>query len=259
MCGWPSTSEPADALQLLSGAADWGPATGGLISSLREQPLLAVVRCSGAAALHWHVQQLASAGVRHVEVAWSPQPGWVDQCQALQRQFPGLLLGAASITTAAALGDVRAAGLTYAMSPLLCPELLAEAARLDLLLVPGVMSPTEVDLARRLGCGLVKLFPAAALGPGYWRLLAGPLAPLPFCIAAGGLRPADVPVWLAAGVQAVTLGSALFTAGPEAALDPQLALVLQALKLASAAAPANTADVPVSPAHTGAGLPLSQV
>ncbi len=258
MCGSPSTSEPADALQLLSGAADWGPATGGLISSLREQPLLAVVRCSGAAALHWHVQQLVSAGVRHVEVAWSPQPGWVDQCQALQRQFPGLLLGAASITTAAALGDVRAAGLTYAMSPLLCPELLAEAARLDLLLVPGVMSPTEVDLARRLGCGLVKLFPAAALGPGYWRLLAGPLAPLPFCIAAGGLRPADLPVWLAAGVQAVTLGSALFAAGPEPALDPQLALVLQALKLASAAAPANTADGPVSLVHTGAGLPLSQ-
>ncbi|MCP9828646.1 bifunctional 4-hydroxy-2-oxoglutarate aldolase/2-dehydro-3-deoxy-phosphogluconate aldolase [Synechococcus sp. L2F] len=258
MCGSPSTSEPASALQLLSGAADWGPATGGLISSLREQPLLTVVRCAEAAALHWQVQQLASAGVRHVEVAWSPQSGWVEQCQALQRQFPGLLLGAASITTAAALADVRAAGLSYAMSPLLCPELLAEAARLDLLLVPGVMSPTEVNLARRLGCGLVKLFPAAALGPGYWRLLAGPLAPLPFCIAAGGLRPADVPVWLAAGVQAVTLGSALFTAGPEAALDPQLALLLQALKLASAAASAKNADDPDSPANTGPWLPFSQ-
>lgn len=229
-----------------------------MMSSLREQPLLTVVRCAEPAALHWQVQQLASAGVRHVEVAWSPQPGWVEQCRALQRHFPGLLLGAASITTAAALADVSAAGLSYAMSPLLCAELLSEAARLDLLLVPGVLSPTEVDLARRLGCGLVKLFPAAALGPGYWRLLAGPLAPLPFCIAAGGLRPADVPVWLAAGVQAVTLGSALFTAGPEAALDPQLALVVEALKLRSAAAPSNTATVPTSPAHTGARLPLSQ-
>jgi 2-dehydro-3-deoxyphosphogluconate aldolase/(4S)-4-hydroxy-2-oxoglutarate aldolase len=196
--------------------------------------------------------------VRHAEVAWSPKPDWVEQCQALRRQFPGLLLGAASITTSAALADVRAAGMSYAMSPLLCPELLAEAARLDLLLVPGVMSPTEVDLARRLGCGLVKLFPAAALGPGYWRLLAGPLAPLPFCIAAGGLRPADVPVWLAAGVQAVTLGSALFTAGPEAALDPQLALVLQAFKLASAAAAAKNADDPDSPANTCPWLPFTQ-
>jgi 2-dehydro-3-deoxyphosphogluconate aldolase / (4S)-4-hydroxy-2-oxoglutarate aldolase len=249
MCGSPSTSERHDAPQLPPRAAESALGAGSLIASLREQPLLTVVRCAEPAALRWRVEQLAAAGVRHVEVAWLPQSGWVEQCRELRRLFPALQLGAASITTAAALADVRAAGFCYAMSPLLRAELLIEAARLGLLLVPGVMSPTEVDLARRLGCRLVKLFPAAALGPGYWPLLAGPLAPLPFCIAAGGLRPADVPLWLASGVQAVTLGTALFSAAPEAVLDPRLALVLQGLREAAAAGPPQPAGEPArSPA-----------
>jgi 2-dehydro-3-deoxyphosphogluconate aldolase/(4S)-4-hydroxy-2-oxoglutarate aldolase len=36
------------------------------------------------------------------------------------------------------------------------------------------------------------------------------MAPLPFCIAAGGLRPADLSAWFASGVEAVALGSTLF-------------------------------------------------
>jgi 2-dehydro-3-deoxyphosphogluconate aldolase/(4S)-4-hydroxy-2-oxoglutarate aldolase len=56
----------------------------------------------------------------------------------------------------------------------------------------------------------VKLFPAATLGPGYSGRLRAPLGEsLPFCVAAGGLRPEDVPVWLEAGVDAVALGSSL--------------------------------------------------
>jgi hypothetical protein len=84
------------------------------------------------------------------------------------------------------------------------------AAERELLLVPGVMSSSEVHQARRLGCRIVKLFPAVSVGIKHWRRLREPLGvPLPFCIAAGGLKPADVLPWLAAGVDAVALGSGL--------------------------------------------------
>jgi len=84
-----------------------------------------------------------------------------------------------------------------------------------------VMSPTEVCQARALGCRLVKLFPAATVGPGYWRRLAAPLGEsLPFCIAAGGLGPADVMTWLEAGVDAVALGSSLTAAAAKASAAP---------------------------------------
>jgi 2-dehydro-3-deoxyphosphogluconate aldolase/(4S)-4-hydroxy-2-oxoglutarate aldolase len=129
---------------------------------------------------------------------------------ALVARFPELELGAASVCEPEGVAAAAAAGCRYAVSPVLEASLLSAAAARDLVLVPGVMSASEVHAARRLGCRLVKLFPAVSVGIDHWRRLREPLGPpLPFCIAAGGLAPADVGPWLAAGVDAVALGSAL--------------------------------------------------
>ncbi len=155
------------------------------------------------------ITQLACLGLRHIEIAWQSGPSWIQDCRELVSSFPDLRLGAASVHSFAGLEAAREAGFRYAVSPVFDPDLW-RAADPDLVLVPGVMTPTEVWRARCLGCRLVKLFPAALVGPHYWRQLLNPLgAPMPFCIAAGGLGPADVLPWLAAGVDAVALGSKL--------------------------------------------------
>ena len=199
------------------------------MASLRRQPLLLVIRPkaddfspsgSGSALLE-QVQQLHGAGLRHLEVAWLDQPGWVGFMQRVQDHCPGLNLGAASVTSSKALTDLSRLDLRYAMAPCWCPELVEQARALDVLLVPGVFSPTEVHHAIRLGCRVVKLFPAATLGPGYWGRLRAPLGPLPFVIAAGGLEVTDIPVWLEAGYGAVALGRRVVGSAPafEALLD----------------------------------------
>ena len=180
-----------------------------LINSLRHQPLLVVLRAEQPLTLEPTIARLSEVGVRHIELAWSSHPSWVNQCRELSQSFTGLHVGAASITHLEALDDAAAAGLRFAVSPVLKPVLLQRAAELRLTLVPGVMTPSEVVQASDLGCTMVKLFPAASLGSGYWQRLQGPLAPLPFCIAAGGLGPADLVPWLAAGVDAVAIGGAL--------------------------------------------------
>jgi len=194
-----------------------------LITSLRRQPVLAVLRGTHSSQMLAPIQQLHAIGLRHVELAWREGPGWVELCLRIQELYPSLLIGAASVCEHRALDACAAAGIGYAMAPILDPELVRQAERLGITLVPGVMSPTEVLRARRLGCRMVKLFPAVTLGIGYWRQLAGPLGDLPFCIAAGGLYPSSVPDWLGAGVDAVALGGALVdrTADP-ARLDPAL-------------------------------------
>jgi len=181
-----------------------------LITSLRTQPLLVVLRPAEPLAALPQLEQLQSLGVIHVEIAWQPSAHWTRQMRKLVRRFCALQLGAASVCEPRAVADAAAAGCRYAVSPVLDEGLQRQAAACDLLLVPGVMTASEVHQARRLGCALVKLFPAKSVGPEHWRRLRQPLGkPLPFCIAAGGLTPADVLPWLAAGVDAVALGSGL--------------------------------------------------
>ena len=181
-----------------------------LIQSLRRQPLLVVLRPATPLAAEPKLQRLQAMGVRHVEIAWQPGGGWAEEMAALVARFPELELGAASVCEPEGVAAAAAAGCRYVVSPVLEASLLSAAAARDVVLVPGVMSASEVHAARRLGCRLVKLFPAVSVGIDHWRRLRDPLgAPLPFCIAAGGLAPADVGPWLAAGVDAVALGSAL--------------------------------------------------
>ncbi len=211
--------------------------------SLVAQPLLAVLRPRTVQQAHRQLEKLQAVGLVHVELAVEASRAWSEGCLSLAAAFPALHLGAASVTTPEQLEAGAAGGLAYAVSPIFDPQLLQRAGQLGLTLVPGVHSPTEVHQAQRLGCPIVKLFPARPLGPTYWASLAGPLGPLPFCIAAGGLACADVLPWLQQGVDAVALGGRLFVAPlapgqePGAApldqdpehLDPQLAGLVRQL------------------------------
>lgn len=208
------TSEPHPGAETAAAAA------ASLRQTLSQAPVLSVLRADDPTTLIPVVAELAAAGIAHVELAWSAAGSWCAGAAALRQQFPGLHVGAASIVQPAALEQVALAGLTYAVSPVLDQVLLQRATALGLAFVPGVMTPTEVHQARAWGATIVKLFPARSLGPGYWPSLRGPLGGLPFCIAAGGLAPADVAPWLSAGVDAVALGQSLFSGGGQ--LDPQL-------------------------------------
>ena len=198
----------------------------GLCDSLRQSPLLAVLRPGSPAQAQRQIDAVAQAGFHHVELAWTDESWWLQLLQTLPNRWPELRFGVAGVRCAEQLVVAHDQGLRFAMSPISCPVMLEQADALGLTLVPGVFSPSEVH---RAGCrGAVKLFPAASLGPAYWRQLRGPMAPLPFCIAAGGLRPLDLSAWFASGVEAVALGSTLLDerdqlhAGHAEQLEPYL-------------------------------------
>jgi 2-dehydro-3-deoxyphosphogluconate aldolase/(4S)-4-hydroxy-2-oxoglutarate aldolase len=231
MCVSPSTSDPALTL----------------LHALHRQPLLVVLRAEQPLQLTATLERLECSGLRHVELAWSTHPDWTAQVRQLARRFPNLSLGAASVCTPAGVDAAGQAGLRYLVSPVLDAALLRRAQEQGLALVPGVMSPSEVHRARLLGCSLVKLFPAANLGPHYWRRLCQPLGDVPACIAAGGLGLADVEPWLQAGVDAVALGGGLDPLVDGEQLSALLAGITRSCTDPAGAADGRPAPRPPSP------------
>ena len=182
-----------------------------IIASLQRQPFLLVVRPQlddplNSQRLLDQLKVLHDAGLCHVEVAWSSHAGWRRFVREIQGCCPRFHVGAASVVAMEALPDLKALDLAYAMAPCWDPPLVSAARDQGQLLIPGVLSPSEVQQTVAFGCRVVKLFPAVAVGVEYWKRLEAPLGPLPFVVAAGGLTTNDLSDWLGAGHDAVALG-----------------------------------------------------
>ena len=100
------------------------------------------------------------------------------------------------------------AGAQYLVTPTFVPAVLEAAASLGVPVVPGALTPTEVQAAHEAGAAFVKLFPAGLGGPRYLKLIRDPLPQIPL-IPTGGVSIEDAAAYLAAGAVAVGLGSQL--------------------------------------------------
>ena len=74
--------------------------------------------------------------------------------------------------------------------------------------MPGLLLPTEILSAWDAGADIVKVFPATALGPAYFKDLRGPL-PQVRLMPTGGVSLANAGEWIKAGAVAIGVGGAL--------------------------------------------------
>jgi len=151
-------------------------------------------------------QALLAGGVDVMEITLRHAAG-LAAIEAVARQLPEMQVGAGTVTRAAEMAQVQAAGARFALSPGMSPALVQAAFDCRLPFVPGVMTPSEVLAAREHGFGLLKLFPAAqAGGLAMLKALAGPLADMRFC-PTGGVSLANLGEFLSQPNVAMVGGS----------------------------------------------------
>jgi 2-dehydro-3-deoxyphosphogluconate aldolase/(4S)-4-hydroxy-2-oxoglutarate aldolase len=156
--------------------------------------------------------------------------GALESISALREQFASqMLIGAGTVRTAEQLQSALAAGAQFSVAPNLDLETVDTAIANDVLHLPGVFTPTEVQNAFLAGCKMVKLFPSEFVGPRYLTALRAPLDDIEL-VPTGGINPQNVADYVAAGAVAAGIGSALVT-GPTQDLN-DLAVRAQALRAA---------------------------
>ena len=178
------------------------------LDALLDSGVIAVVRMQEKADLRAAARALAAGGVGAVEITLTT-PGAIDAIGELVADGePGCVVGAGTVLDQAAARSVMDAGARFVVSPTLNPAVIRLCRERDIPCVPGAFTPTEILEAWRAGAPLVKLFPAAAVGPGYLRDV---LAPLPFVrlVPSGGVTLENTADWIRAGAAAVSVGSAL--------------------------------------------------
>jgi len=116
-----------------------------------------------------------------------------------------LIIGAGTVLFVEQVQAAHDAGAKFIVSPNSNPDVIKETKRLNMVSIPGAMTPTEICFAWDLGADMVKLFPADDLGYHYIENISAPLSHIPLC-ATGGVNPDTIPNFFAAGVKCVAAG-----------------------------------------------------
>jgi len=127
---------------------------------------------------------LVAGGIRVLEVTLRTPHG-LGAIKAMSA-VEGAIVGVGTLTQPEEFAAARDAGAVFGVSPGLTPALVAAAKSSGLPLLPGVMTPSEVMVAREQGFKQLKLFPAVpAGGVGMLNGIGGPLPDVTFCPTGG--------------------------------------------------------------------------
>jgi 2-dehydro-3-deoxyphosphogluconate aldolase/(4S)-4-hydroxy-2-oxoglutarate aldolase len=160
---------------------------------LRVVPVVSVESAADAPGL---AAALADGGLPVVEITFRT-PAAADAIAAARAARPDVLVGAGTVLDAATVERAAAAGAQFIVAPGYDASVLARAHEIGLPMIPGALTPTEIERALADGITLVKFFPAeAAGGVRYLKAVSAPFAAVRF-MPTGGVTPANLRDYLA--------------------------------------------------------------
>jgi 2-dehydro-3-deoxyphosphogalactonate aldolase len=177
-----------------------------------DLPLIAILRGIRPEEALAHVQALVDAGFDAIEIPLN-SPDWAASVRAVAQRFGDrALIGGGTVLRNEDADALAAAGGRLVVTPNTRPSLIAHAVGLGLHVAAGFATASEAFDALDAGAQALKLFPAATYGPGHVKAMKAVLPPVPL-FAVGGITPANLGEFMAAGCFGAGLGSDLYRPG----------------------------------------------
>ena len=179
-----------------------------ILQSIRDIGVIPVVRASSPAEAIQVVEAIRAGGLPVLEITMTV-PGAVQVIEELVKRFDDAIVGAGTVLDAETARACIDAGAKFIVSPALNLDTIACCCELDVAVMPGALTPTEIVLAWKAGADMVKVFPAGAMGgASYIKALKAPLPQIEL-VPTGGVTLANAASFIEAGSAAVGVGADL--------------------------------------------------
>jgi 2-dehydro-3-deoxyphosphogluconate aldolase/(4S)-4-hydroxy-2-oxoglutarate aldolase len=179
-----------------------------ILSRMTECGVVAVIRAPSKDMLPEIAAALLAGGVESIEVTMTT-PDAIAGIGLLSRKLgERAIVGVGTCLDAETARAALGAGAQFVVSPAFDAEVVSATRAAEKVSIPGAFTATEILRAWNSGADVVKVFPATALGPGFFKDI---LAPLPFLklTPTGGVDASNTPAWIKAGAVCVGAGSSL--------------------------------------------------
>jgi len=141
-------------------------------------------------------EALLAGGIKVLEITLSTKCA-LKAIEMIANKVPDAIVGAGTLRTKSDATNAKLAGSQFAVSPGYTNEMGSICKELELPLLPGVSTGSEVMHANKDGYSFLKLFPAVAVGGiNLLKGFSGPFVDTQFC-PTGGITIESAPDFLA--------------------------------------------------------------
>ena len=170
------------------------------IGSIGIVPVVVLNKTEDAAPL---AQSLMKGGLPCAEVTFRTQAA-EESIRTIAKAFPDMLVGAGTVLSVDQVKRAVDAGAKFIVSPGLNPKVVEYCLKKNYPVTPGIMTPTELEVALGYGLDVVKFFPAEnAGGLKMIKAMSAPYTMMKF-MPTGGINATNVRDYLACGGSWIT-------------------------------------------------------
>ena len=180
-----------------------------VIQQIKDIGVIPVVRATSADEAMRAIDAIREGGISVLEITMTV-PGAIKVIeQVSQRYGKDAVVGAGTVLDPEIAEACVSSGAQFVVSPALNLETIACCKRLDVPVMPGALTPTEVVQAWNAGADFVKVFPAGAVGgANYLKALKAPLPQIEL-VPTGGVTLITAADFIRAGAAALGVGTDL--------------------------------------------------
>jgi len=177
-------------------------------SLIRRIGIIPAVRVSSAEDAHFAVEAVEAGGIPIVEITMTV-PGAVELVSHLVRYHPKMIVGTGTVLDVETARQCIDAGASFLTAPGFDAQIVEFANKLDIAVLPGALTPTEVVTAWKAGSDFVKVFPCAEVGGAKYIMALRTALPQVSLIAAGGVNQQTAASYILSGASAIGIGTQL--------------------------------------------------
>lgn len=185
------------------------PSVQAVIDKIEAEKIVAIVRGIAKEDLIPLVEAMYEGGIRLVEVTYGKMSDeeTAECIKMLSDTFADkMYVGAGTVLTKKQVVLTKQAGGQFIISPDANKSVIRKTKKMQMVSIPGVLTPSEITMAVKNGADFVKLFPVTSMGPEYVKAIKAPLSGIKM-LAVGGVDETNMDDYLKVGISGFGIGS----------------------------------------------------
>lgn len=183
-----------------------------IIETVKKEKVIVIVRGVEREKLIPLAEAMYEGGIRLMEITYDAlgrvsDTETAENIKMLTSHFAGrMFIGAGTVLTTSQVELTKNAGGGFIISPNVDEAVIRKTRELDMVSMPGALTPSEIQSAHLAGADFVKLFPITNMGTEYVKAVKAPLSHIDL-LAVGGINDENMADYKKAGACGFGIGS----------------------------------------------------